>query len=139
MWEYEYSVETSAAPEAIWALWADVNGWGAWNAGLEKIEIHGPFAPGTAISMVPTGQEEIRLVLAEVVDNELFVDEADFGEVLIRTAHRLERLDDGRTRVVYRTEITGPAAGQVGPELGPAITEDFPETIDALLTLAQAG
>jgi hypothetical protein len=30
----------------------------------------------------------------------------------------------------------GPAADQVGPELGPAITEDFPEALDALLARA---
>jgi DNA-binding MarR family transcriptional regulator len=30
------------------------------------------------------------------------------------------------TRIIYRTEITSPAAGHVGPQLGPAITADFP-------------
>jgi hypothetical protein len=39
-------------------------------------------------------------------------------------------------------EVTGPAADQVGPELGPAITEDFPQAMEALLARAasmQAG
>jgi hypothetical protein len=137
MWEYEYGLETTAAPEAIWRLWADVARWGDWNSDLERIEIHGPFAVGTEISMVPSGQDEIRLRVAELVDNQLFVDEADLGDIVVRTEHRLESVRDGVTRVVYRTEITGPAAGQVGPELGPAITADFPETIAALVKLAQ--
>jgi hypothetical protein len=40
--------------------------------------------------------------------------------------------------VIYRTEITGPAADQVGPQLGPAITGDFPEVLAALVNLAEA-
>lgn len=46
--------------------------------------------------------------------------------------HRLEPAAAGRTRIVYRTEITGAASGQVGPELGPQITADFPEVVAAL-------
>jgi hypothetical protein len=42
-------------------------------------------------------------------------------------------------RVTYRTEISGPAADQVGPELGPQITGDFPQTLAALVKLAGQG
>jgi hypothetical protein len=40
------------------------------------------------------------------------------------------------TKVTHSLEITGPAAEEVGPQLGPAITEDFPEAMDALLARA---
>ena len=49
----------------------------------------------------------------------------------------LPRLRTGRTAVVYRTEISGPAAAAVGPELGPAITADFPDVLTALVSLAE--
>ena len=48
----------------------------------------------------------------------------------------MQPLEGGGTKVTHRLEITGPAADQVGPELGPAITEDFPEALDALLARA---
>src|SRR5437660_10954754 len=112
MWAYEHGVETSAAPGAVWRLWADVDGWVGWNPDIEKIEIDGPFAVGAEIVMYPAGQDPVRLRVAELTEAELFIDEADLGDVLIRTAHRLERLDGGRTRVVYRMEITGPAADE---------------------------
>jgi hypothetical protein len=60
------------------------------------------------------------------------------GDVLIRTLHRIDPLDDGRCRVTYRMEITGPAADSVGPELGPEISGDFPETLAALVEMAVA-
>ncbi|MFI1508752.1 SRPBCC family protein [Streptomyces sp. NPDC020597] len=137
MWEYEHAVETSAAPEAIWRLWADVDNWGLWNAEIEKIEIAGPFAPGTRITMTPPGDDPIELHIAEARQNELFVDEARFGDLLLRTTHRIDPIGTGRVRVVYRMEITGPGADEAGAHIGPGITADWPDTMAALVDLAQ--
>jgi hypothetical protein len=135
MWEYENAVETTAAPEAIWRLWSDVENWGTWNAEIEKIEINGPFAAGSQILMTPPGDDPIPLVIAEAVENERFVDEARFGDLLLRTTHRIDA-DQGRTRVVYRMEITGSGADEAGPQIGPGITADWPETMAALVKMA---
>ncbi|WP_240471780.1 SRPBCC family protein [Pseudarthrobacter phenanthrenivorans] len=135
MWEYQNAVETTAAPEAIWRLWSDVENWGTWNAEIEKIEINGPFAAGSQILMTPPGDDPIPLVIAEAVENERFVDEARFGDLLLRTTHRIDA-DQGRTRVVYRMEITGSGADEAGPEIGPGITADWPETMAALVKMA---
>jgi uncharacterized protein YndB with AHSA1/START domain len=137
MWEYEHSVETSAAPETLWRHWSDMAAWPEWNDGIAKIEIDGPFAVGTTFTMTPPGDDPVAMRLIEIVPGELFTDEMDAGDFVVRTAHRLEPTAAGRTRVVYRTEITGPAADQVGPELGPAITADFPEVLAALVNLAE--
>ena len=138
MWEYEHAVEAAAAPEAVWRLWSDVENWGTWNPGIERIEIDGPFAAGTRILMTPPGEDPVPLVIAEAVENERFVDEARFGDLLLRTTHRIEPVDSGRIRVVYRMEITGPGSGEAGPQMGPGITADWPETMAALVTLAAA-
>ena len=77
--------------------------------------------------------------IAEAVEPERFVDEADLGEIVVRTTHRVERLDKGRTRVTYRMEITGPAADTVGPRIGPEISGDFPQVLAALAERAEAS
>jgi len=138
MWEAEHSTETSATPEEIWRLWADVAGWPAWNADIEEIELSGPFAAGSMIRMTPIGQEPVELRIAEAVEPELFVDEAELGEIVVRTTHRVERLDDARARVTYRMEITGPAADTLGPQIGPEISGDFPQTLAALVERAES-
>jgi hypothetical protein len=138
MWSNEHSIETSAAPEAIWRLWADVPGWPAWNSDIERIELHGPFAADSRIVMAPIGQEPIELRIAEAVEPERFVDEADMGEIVVRTIHRVEPLAGGRTRIIYRMEITGPAAETLGPQIGPEISADFPQTLAALAGRAEA-
>ena len=137
MWTNEHSIETTASPDAVWRLWADVRGWPEWNADIESIEISGAFEPGATITMAPAGQDPVELRIAEAAEPDLFVDEADLGDVVVRTVHRIEPLEGDRSRVVYRMEIGGPAADRVGPELGPQISGDFPETLAALVEHAE--
>jgi uncharacterized protein YndB with AHSA1/START domain len=138
MWTTEHSIETTASPEDVWRHWVDVAGWPEWNGDIERIELDGPFAAGSRIRMTPLGQDTIDLRIAEAVEPELFVDEADLGDVVVRTTHAVRRLDDERTRITYRMEIGGPAADELGPELGPEISGDFPQTLAALAARAES-
>jgi DNA-binding MarR family transcriptional regulator len=138
MWEYEYSLETSAGPEALWRHWADMAAWPQWNDGIETIDVDGPFAVGTTFTMTPPGDEPIRMRLVEIEPGTSFTDEMDAGDFVVRTEHRLEPAAGGLTRIVYRTQITGEAAEHIGPELGPQITADFPEVVAALAGRAGA-
>jgi NADPH-dependent 2,4-dienoyl-CoA reductase/sulfur reductase-like enzyme len=139
MWANEHSVETSAAPEQIWRLWADVAGWLEWNGDIERIELIGPFAAGSRILMTPIGDEPVELRITEAVEPDRFVDEADMGEIVVRTVHEARRIDPGRALVTYRMEITGPAADTLGPQIGPEISGDFPETLSALVARAESS
>lgn len=138
MWVAEHSVETTATPEEIWQHWSDVAGWPEWNGDIERIELDGPFSAGSRITMTPIGQEPIELRIAEAVEPERFVDEADLGEIVVRTTHRVDRLNEGRARVTYRMEITGPAGDTVGPQIGPQISGDFPQVLAALVARAES-
>ena len=137
MWVAEHSVETEAAPEAIWRLWADVPGWPEWNADLARAKLVGSFVAGSRIRMTSREGDSVDLRIADAHPPELFVDEADLGGVMVRTTHRVERIDPRRVRVVYRMEISGPEADTLGPKLGPEISSDFHETLAALVELAE--
>ncbi|HEY3480176.1 MAG TPA: SRPBCC family protein [Streptomyces sp.] len=136
MWTYEHSIETDATPEAIWSLWADVENWGAWNADVGHVRINGPFAAGTDFTMTPGGDEPVHLVIAEATPGEGFVDEARIDGLVLRTVHRVDPGERLRAKVTYRMEITGPGADEIGPQIGPGITADWPETMAALVALA---
>jgi uncharacterized protein YndB with AHSA1/START domain len=137
MWVNEQRVETTASAEEIWALWADVAGWPRWNGDIERIELRGQFAVGSTIVMTPIGDEPVELRIAEAVEPTLFVDEAEGDDFVVRTTHRVEPLDGGRNRVTYRMEIAGRAGDTIGPVIGPEISGDFPETLAALVALAE--
>ena len=132
-WHKEYSIETRASAEVLWSLFRDVSGWKHWNAGIESIELDGPFADGTWFTMKPPGQEALRSQLVEVRQNEGFVDETRMGDLVIQVAHRIQRIGPGRTRVVYSVEASGTDA----PEIGAAISSDFPEVLAALAAHAE--
>src|SRR5215471_8222643 len=102
MWTAEHSIETTASPASVWRLWSDVATWPEWNADIERIEISGPFAAGGTISMTPIGQDTVELRIAEASEPRLFVDEADLGDVLVKTFHRVDSLGEGRSMVTYR-------------------------------------
>ena len=44
MWTTEHAIETTATPEAIWQVWADVPRWSEWNGDVARSELSGPFA-----------------------------------------------------------------------------------------------
>src|SRR6266702_7926798 len=132
-WRSEYAIETSAAAETIWSIFCDVPGWKAWNAGIEQIDIDGPFAAGTWFTMKPPGQDALRSKLIEVRENACFVDETRVGDLVIAVAHRLESSGTGRTRIVYAVDASGPDAA----EIRPAVASDFPEVLASLVKLAE--
>lgn len=138
MWATEHSVETTAAPEQIWRVWADVAGWPEWNGDIERIELVGEFAADSRILMTPIGEETIELLISEAVEPELFVDEARMGEIVIRTTHRVQRIDPERSRVTHRMEISGAGADSLGRQIGPEISGDFPETLAELIARAES-
>jgi hypothetical protein len=133
-WRSEYAIETPAAPGVIWSIFRDVPGWKTWNAGVEHIEIDGPFLTGTWFTMKPPGQDLLRSQLVDVRENECFVDETRVGPLTITVAHRIEALGAGRTRIVYAVDALGPEA----PEIGPAVASDFPQVLASLAKLAEA-
>jgi uncharacterized protein YndB with AHSA1/START domain len=139
MWTHEYTAETATSRHALWRILRDLDQWATWDTSMEWVRLQGPFQAGSQVTMKPKGQDPITSVIVEARENRRYADQTDLGEVTLRFSHTLEPLAGGGTRVTHRLEITGPAADQVGPELGPAITEDFPEAMDALLARAASA
>ena len=138
MWTYEHAAETKLAPEAVWKVLKDIDDWPRWDTSMEAVTLEGPFAVGSRVAMTPAGQDPVTSVISAITENERYADETDLGDVILRFSHTLTRRPDGSTQITHRLEITGPKADELGPELGPAITADFPAAMDALLACATA-
>ncbi|MEU3494523.1 SRPBCC family protein [Kitasatospora cineracea] len=137
MWQHEYTAETAAAPSAVWAVLSDLDHWTDWDTSMEAVALEGPFEVGGRVSMTPTGQEPIVSVITRIEADRAYADRTEFGGAVLDFSHTLTALPAGGTRVVHRLEITGPEADRLGPELGPMITEDFPDAMAALLARAE--
>ncbi|WP_428311294.1 SRPBCC family protein [Hydrocarboniphaga sp.] len=127
-WRDERRIDIHAMPQRIWQLFVDVAGWPQWNAGIERIELHGVFAGGSCLVIQPPGEDPFASRLLEVRENQGFTDETVLHGTRLRVHHLIEPLDARRTRVVFRTEVCGPFAA----DLGAAATEDFGEVLAAL-------
>ena len=135
MWTHEESIEIEATPSRIWAVFADVAGWKRWNAGIERIQLHGPFATGTTFTMQPPGTDAFVSTLIAVDALRGFTDETVIDETRVVVDHRMEALSPNRVRVTYATQITGPEADAVGPE----VTSDFGDVLRGLKKMAEQG
>jgi len=138
MWTYEHAAESPLPAEAIWKVLADLDSWALWDTSMERVELHGPLKAGSTVIMTPKGQDPITSVITEVTENERYADQTEFGGVTLGFSHTLTRLPVGGTRIVHRLDITGGQADEAGPEIGPMITEDFPDAMAALLAYAAA-
>jgi hypothetical protein len=98
--------------------------------------LEGPFTTGSTFLMTPPGEQTLRSQLVDVRAPEGFSDLTELDGLQVTVHHRLHRLPTG-TRITYRMEITGDQADSVGPEIGPAISGDFPQVIAALIALAE--
>lgn len=133
MWTHEETIETSASPVRVWKIFTDVARWKDWNAGIETIQIHGPFEVGATFTMQPPGQDAINSTLIEVEPNEGFTDETVVDETRVLVSHKLVPLPSGKTKIIYSTEITGPGSA----EFGPMVTSDFADVLANLKKLAE--
>ena len=130
-YEFEHSTEGPASVEAVWALWSDVSRWTEWDEGLASVTLEGPFVEGASGTMEVKGQGLISFTLTSVEDGIGFVDETSVPGALLRFSHRVEALDNG-VRVTHSVVIEGPAA----QFLGPLVTADLPDAVEALVKLA---
>jgi hypothetical protein len=141
MWTRAFAVETTAPAAAIFALYRDVATWPAWDAGLERMLLDGPFASGTTGSMLLLDQDPLATRLLSVEDGRGFEDETRIPgtDLVVRVRHTLDPLPHGGTRVTHSLSIDGPDADTLGPSVGEAITADFPRSLAALVALAEAA
>jgi uncharacterized protein YndB with AHSA1/START domain len=137
MWQHEYVAETAAGPERVWRVLRDLDHWADWDTSMESVRLGGEFRVGSHVVMTPVGQDPITSTIVEISDGTAYADVTEFGGVTLRFRHSLEPLESGGTRVRHQLEITGDAADTLGPELGPQITEDFPEAMAGLLARAE--
>ena len=138
MWVHEHTVETTVSPEAVWSVLRDLEQWPRWDTSMERVVPEGPFAVGTRVAMTPVGQDPIVSTIVAITDAAYYADRTDLGPVTLEFSHTLTRLGTGGTRITHRLEITGDGAAELGPQLGPEITADFPEAMDGLLAWAAA-
>jgi len=95
-----------------------------------------PFLHPPATDTGNAGRPAREFTIVDCVPNVSFADESRFGPISVRLTHRLERLDDGSTKIVHGVVVDGNPEDEA--TIGPRIAADFEPTLARLVALAEA-
>lgn len=131
--------ETTTSPEGVWDLWSDVASWPAWDSGVEKAVIDGPFAAGSRGSLQPVAGPRVKYRITELRPGASFVNVSRLPLCRVEFAHELKPLDAGRASVTHRVTFKGPLAPLFRLVIGKDLQRDLPKTVRALVRMAEAS
>ena len=135
MFTWSHTITSTATPEQVWPLYADVRRWLEWDSGLEAVTLDGPFAVGSTGTLQVEGQPPLSWTLTDVEENALFTDVTEIpGVATLTFVHRIDARPEG-SAITHEVLIEGPAAAQ----LGPMVTSDTPDAMAALARIAESA
>jgi hypothetical protein len=138
MWHVEDSVETTAAPGAVWKTWTAVNGWPRWVADFEWTRLAGPFAVGAIIENKAKGLPVATVRIAAVDAPHYFRTESRFLGMQLVFDHWVDGALSA-TRIRTHMSFGGPLAPLLRLLRGRAIVRSTRASLQKLAALAEAA
>lgn len=132
--------ETTASPEHIWPLWADVPERTRWDEGLEWIRIDGPFETGSTGEVKLRGQPAVPYEIIECDPMRSYTDRFyPPAGGRMDWHHTIEDRGDGTWAVTFRVTVRGPTSLALTPVFKQILNDELPATVDRLIALAEAS
>jgi len=139
MWKTEHSEVTTASPEAVWRVAADVAGWPTWNPGYSAATLDGPASTGTAGTVtLPNGMRRLFTVV-EARPGSAFVIGGSGPGVRQRFIHQMEPLGNGQTKVTMAATMEGLLSPVFARLFGKVIAGYTPTAVRQLVAKAEVG
>lgn len=132
----QHTLETTAIPENIWALWADVSSYQEWDGGIESAKLNGAFKVGSSGELKPAAGRPAAFTITEMVEGRSFSCLAPLPFGRLRFHHWMEPTSMG-TRLTHRIEVEGPFAWIWARALGKAFRANLPASMRKLARLAE--
>ena len=132
----QHTLETTALPENIWALWADIPGYREWDDGIEWAKLKGEFKAGASGELKPNGGRPAVFTITEMVEGRSFSDLTPLPFARLRFHHSMEPTDMG-ARLTHRIEVEGSFAWIWAQVLGPVFRANLPAAMRKLARLAE--
>ena len=137
MWQTDFTADPDLAPAAIWhALRARQTGQVPLANGDRRL-LTGPFAVGGTVAVTPVGLDPLQSTIIELDEGRVLAEQTRFGELDLVLRHTLQPLGGGGTHIIRQIQVDGEKADVEGPVAGPRISEDYPEALQEIITLAR--
>ncbi len=131
-----YSMESSAAPDQIWALWTDVSTWKAWDSGLKDAYMDTPFTlahKGTIISLEGR-KSKFKVIEYQEGISYTIKTSLPLGSLRIK---RYLSTSNGITTFTHEVWFTGLTKGIFAKAFGAKFREMLPEVLENVKQLAE--
>lgn len=128
---FEASTNIHATPTQIFAAYADVENWSAWDSEVEFSSIDGAFQSGTAGTIKPKGAPKSTILFSEVIDNQSFTVDCKLPLCKMTFLHRLDNHGE-TTHVTHQVQFTGMLAFLFGRLIGKGIAKTLPTSLNGL-------
>lgn len=132
----QHTLETTALPENIWALWADMPGSTAWDGGIEWATLKGGFQVGGGGELKPNGGRIAAFTITHLQEGRSFTTLTPLPLARMWFHHSMEPSTMG-TKLVHRVEVEGPLAWVWARVLGSVLRANLPTAMRKLAQLAE--
>lgn len=124
-----HTVETTADPQKIWAVWIDVPNWKNWDKGLKDAMMEMPFqlkSKGKIISLEGR-TSRFKVVAYEEGKSYTFKTNLPLGGLYVK---RYLEQKDGKTFFTHEVWFKGLTAGIFAKKFGPEFRKLLPEVME---------
>lgn len=133
MWTKSHSIVTNeATKEQMWKLFADVNNWHQWDAGIDYAKMEGKFEKGNHFELKPKGGPKVKIQLVETIENQRFVDFTKFPLAKMYGEHTFEETPNG-LKITTTMKVEGPLSflwvKLVAKDIAAGLPTEMPEQI----------
>lgn len=131
--------KTTASPETIWELWANVETRTRWDDSLEYARADGPFHPGMVGVVKLKGQPERPFEIVECVPQQKYTDRffLPLGGKM-DWVHTITAVEGGH-EVTFHVSASGPTSLLLGPIMKNILSRELPPTVEKLVAIAEKG
>lgn len=127
---------TLAKPADIFNLWADIDHWADYDAGIEWAKLTDTFAEGGHYTIKPKGGPKVRATILAVETNRHFVDVSHLFGAKLTFEHVLTQQND-QTMVSITMTLHGPLAWLWAKILGKNQQADLEKSTGNLIKKAE--
>lgn len=128
--------QTNAKPEAIFALWSDVDNWADTDKGIEWAKLTDTFSMGGHYVIKPKGSPKTKATILVVEPNKRFVDASHLLGAELKFEHGIAQ-ENGKTTVAITMSLSGPLSWVWAKILGKNQQVDLEQSTARLIAKAE--
>ncbi len=133
-----YSMETSASPEQIWAIWTDVKNWKNWDTGLKDAFMEDEFQLGKKGKIISLEGRKSKFKVVEFKEGFSYTikTKLPLGSLYVK---RYLNTENNKTTFTHEVWFKGLTRGIFAKAFGGNFRKMLPEVLQNIKQIAEAN